>query len=40
MHLRDRSGGDRGAELGIERIDGRAQRFLDRRARLALRERR
>ena len=40
MHLRDRSGGDRGTELGIERIDGRAQRLLDGGARLALRERR
>ena len=40
MHLRDRGGGDGGAELGIERVDGRTQRLLDRRARLGLRERR
>ena len=40
MHLRDRGRRHRRAELGVERVDGRAQRLLDRGARLALRERR
>ncbi len=38
VHLRDRGGGDRRPELGVKLVDRRAERLLDRRARLALRE--
>ncbi len=38
MHLSDRGGGDRRPELGVKRVDRRAQRLLDRGACLALRE--
>src|SRR3990170_221655 len=38
MHLRDRGGGDRRPELGVELVDGRAQSLLDRFLCLALRE--
>ena len=35
MHLRDRGRRHRGADIGVERVDGRAQRLLDRGARTA-----
>ena len=38
VHLGDRGGGDRRSELGEQRIDGRAERLLDRLPRFALRE--